>query len=466
MKRNPIKMLGVLTLLATLLLLLLPTEVAQANGITPIPHAFYGDLRTTAGGLAPVGVVVSAKVNRVIACEPLTTTVAGKYGDARPGEPKLIVGGFISGDPKLVFIGDIQDGTPIEFYVNDVLATPLAKFYSGEVTKLDLTYTPPAPPSSEPSTGGGDGGPPSTETLVVQLNIGGVQSSHAISSTGKLLETIEAVSQDSKLKLILPENTIAQNKMGQPLTNLSVNSNQAPPPPPEDTTIVGLAYNLEPSGARFDPPIIISLKYDPSSIPQGVSEVDLKLAYYDEATGKWVVLESTVDTVSHALTARVSHFTTFAIVGSIRLQPSPPALPSSSVPPAFTAGSLSISPAAVGVGGTVTISLVVSNTGGSGSYIATLKVNGLVEAMSEISVAAGASQEVIFTTSKNAAGSYSVDVNGLIGSFNVVEKAAAPTPPPTQAKPSINWPLIGGVTAAIIILGLLTFFLIVRRRGY
>ncbi len=63
-----------------------------------------------------------------------------------------------------------------------------------------------------------------------------------------------------------------------------------------------------------------------------------------------------------------------------------------------------------------------------------------------------------------------MDVNGLTGSFEVEEKAAPPTlpilPSPTQAKPSVNWPLIGGVIAAIVILGLLTFFLVVRRRGY
>ncbi len=404
MKRNVFSRVGLLALAALLVLPSLSGGTVSANGILPIPHAFYGDLRTTAGGLSPVGVVVSAKVNGVIA-GTFTTTVEGRYGGPDPGDLKLIVQ------------GDFQDGTPIEFYVNGILATPSdpakAKFYSGsDPTKLDLTYTPPAStggggtPSPAPSGGGGGGPPPST-TLTVQLNIAGVQSSYAISSTGKLLETIEAVSQDSKLKLILSENTTAQDKTGQPLTSLSINANQTPPPPPEDTTIVGLAYNLEPSGAVFDPPIIISLKYDPSSLPQGIAEGDLKLAYYDEATSEWVVLESTVDTASHTLTARLSHFTTFAIVGSTRLQPLPPASPSSSAPPAFTASSLIISPAAVGVGGTVTISLVVSNTGGeSGSYTATLKVDGVVEGTAEVTVAAGASREVIFTTSKNVAGSY------------------------------------------------------------
>jgi len=54
------------------------------------------------------------------------------------------------------------------------------------------------------------------------------------------------------------------------------------------------------------------------------------------------------------------------------------------------------------------------------------------------------------------AGSYLVDVNGLSDSFTVKEEAA-----PT----SINWPVLSGVIAGVVIVGLL-ILLMVRRRAY
>jgi len=84
----------------------------------------------------------------------------------------------------------------------------------------------------------------------------------------------------------------------------------------------------------------------------------------------------------------------------------------------------------------------------------------------------GASETVSFTTSRDVAGSYSVDVNGLTGSFTV---KAPPELPPEEAPPEevspevkpINWPLVGGIiAAAVVIVGLLIFFLVRRRRAY
>ena len=137
---------------------------------------------------------------------------------------------------------------------------------------------------------------------------------------------------------------------------------------------------------------------------------------------------------------------------------------------AFTSSDLSISPGEVQIGETVNISAQVTNTGNCpGSYTVTLKINDAVEATEDIIVNAGASEEVTFTTAKDVAGSYSVDVNGLSGSFIVKEEVVPPPPPPEEkpplVKPPINWFLIGGIIAGVVIVGLLIFFL-ARRRAY
>ncbi|MDP2917566.1 MAG: CARDB domain-containing protein [Dehalococcoidia bacterium] len=78
-------------------------------------------------------------------------------------------------------------------------------------------------------------------------------------------------------------------------------------------------------------------------------------------------------------------------------------------PAAFTLSSLSISPAKVMVSETVDISIVITNSGGqSSSYEVTLRINGQVEEIKDITLLAGSSEQVSFTVVRDAAGSYSV----------------------------------------------------------
>ncbi len=81
-----------------------------------------------------------------------------------------------------------------------------------------------------------------------------------------------------------------------------------PPSPPANSNVIGLTYDFGPEGATFSLPITITIKYDPASIPAGVNEKDLVIAYYNNATGKWIELPCTVNTETNTITASVSHF--------------------------------------------------------------------------------------------------------------------------------------------------------------
>ena len=76
-----------------------------------------------------------------------------------------------------------------------------------------------------------------------------------------------------------------------------------------------------------------------------------------------------------------------------------------------------------------------------------------------VTIAPGESQDVSFSVTREEAGSYTVAVDGLSGSFNVV----------ALVKPSgINWAMIGGIIGGVIgmiLVGLGVFFWM-RRREY
>jgi len=315
--------------------------------------------------------------------------------------------------------------------------------------------------------GAGGGQTPIPTAEEVKTDLFGTEAISYTSSSGEILETIEATSEDGTLTLTIPEGTIVLDKDDNPVINLEADVDTSPPLPPKDASIIGLAYDFGPDGTTFTPPITLTRSYDPDDIPEGVAEEALVLAWYDEVAGEWVELDCVVDTGNNTITASIEHFTTFAIIGAVIPSVTPPV--SAPAPAVFAPSSLSISPVEVNIGETVTISLSVTNTGGkSGSYKVTLKINGVVEATKQVTVDAGLSEEVTFTISKDIAGTYSVDVNGLTDSFTVKEEEAAvipapSTPPtPTPAK-EINWPVLWGVIGGVVAMGLLIFFLARRR---
>jgi len=283
---------------------------------------------------------------------------------------------------------------------------------------------------------------------------------------GVFTDEVTIKSADGKCWITISEGTTGLTEDGDPLGEISIVKVEEPPPLPEDfpATIIGLAYDIRPDGATFDSPVTLIFTYDPNDLPEGVDEGDLVIAYYDEDAGEWVKLDTTVDPVTHTITAVVNSFTIFAVIAPTPAAP----LPALALEPAtFTSSSLSISPLEVDTGETVTISVLMANTGEeAGSYTVILKINGVVEETKEITLAGDASKAVAFTTSRDKAGNYSVDVDGLAGSFTAKEVALPPAPPtaPPEVK-AMNWWLINGIIAGVIIIGVFAWWVATHRRA-
>ena len=363
------------------------------------------------------------------------------------------------------------------------------------VTATSLLFTLPAAPSyaqggyDEPAAGGGGGSdvPPS------YTYIGGKTDHLGVFNVDVTVQT-----SDELCLLTIEEGTKALSRLGNPLVSILMVNSRTPAAPPSDAEIIGLVYGMRPSGTTFDPPITMTFTYDPADVPAGVDEANMVLAYWDSTSGEWVVLEgSVVDPATSTISAPVSHFTDFTVI-------------SYTSPAAFAASDLTVTPAEVNVGESVAISATVTNTGDlEGSYEAILTINGVVVATEEVTLAGKASQEVAFTTAQSVVGSYQVAIGDVSGTF-VVKAVPAPTPtptvtptitpaPPTTPVPTItppappttpvptatptitptttppsapvaplNWWLIGGIiAAAVIVIALVAWLIIVRRsRGH
>jgi hypothetical protein len=92
----------------------------------------------------------------------------------------------------------------------------------------------------------------------------------------------------------------------------------------------------------------------------------------------------------------------------------------------FLVSGLHVSPATVTSGQVVTIVVTVENVGSDpGMYTLTLRIDGTAEQTEKLSLTPGQSRAVQWTASRAQEKTYSVDVNGLTGSFTV----STPSPP-------------------------------------
>ena len=303
---------------------------------------------------------------------------------------------------------------------------------------------------SIPSTGGGL--PPTTTQTPSEP--GGTAISDAVNSVGVFTRSVPVRSEDDNAQLIISQGTTGLTKEGAPISDITVAEVEVAevPVPPTSSSIVGSVYDFGPDEATFDPPINLTLTYSPSSLPQGVDEENLLIAFRDAGTGEWFNLTSTVDAQKNEVNALVSHFTDFTIL----------AYTATAQSAIFTVSDLAVSPSEVSSGEEVTIRAVVSNSGGlAGSYQVTLKIDGEVETTQTVDIAANGSEEVTFIVSRDVAGSYTVDVGGLTDRFTV-EATPAPSESQTQSGP-MNWPVLWGVVGGVVVLVLILCGLFVLR---
>jgi hypothetical protein len=301
------------------------------------------------------------------------------------------------------------------------------------------------------SGGGGYGSGPASGS-------GSMSLTPYLDGQGKTIADLTLTSTDGLVTMGIHWGTQMLDAQGTPLESIEINILSTPPPPP-GYALVGHAYDCLPAGATFQPDILLTFHYRSADIPGGVSEQDLVLAYWDG--GKWVNLPTTVNAANNTAAVRVEHFTAFAILAY-------------TAAPTFGSSGLSITPPEVDVGEEVNISLLVTNTGGyAGGYEVTLEVDSVAVATKAVALDAGASERVTFNTAKDAAGTYTVSVGGLSGTFEVKQAASPPeaTPPPAseppletappaggEAQPLSTW-LIVGIIAAVVVVVLVAVML-------
>jgi hypothetical protein len=317
--------------------------------------------------------------------------------------------------------------------------------------------TPPSPP---PPGGGGGGGP---ETCYLRIDmLGELYIVEVKCCKNSANEYCLAFDPDEMHFLEIKEGTeiICGDCEGcrcYPRVLVMSLAEEAPPAP-DGMAIVGLVYDFTgykdttrliecDEATFFDPPITVLLSYDPETLPGGAFEP--VIAFYDAEQGLWVELPPDTGRVAEVgkITGLANRFASpFAVLVNIPAPPPPPPPAPVPAPAHFVVSSLNIAPPEIKVGENVAITVNVVNDGGQeGAYLVELKINGETVDSKEVTLGAGQSEQVSFTVSGTEPGQYEVVVSGLSGELTVLR--------------TINWWLIGGIIAALMLLGWLGWYL-------
>ena len=126
---------------------------------------------------------------------------------------------------------------------------------------------------------------------------------------------------DGLTTLSIPAGIRITDNAGNPLTILSANKITEPPAIPIENALV-CAYTFGPAGANFSSPITLTFKFNTTSLPAGVQANNLSVYYYDGA--QWSIVQpATIDTNSGTVSAAITHFSVYALMGKITASPVP-----------------------------------------------------------------------------------------------------------------------------------------------
>jgi hypothetical protein len=198
---------------------------------------------------------------------------------------------------------------------------------------------------------------PPPEVLAELINQGFASGKPmSVNLKGVVTEPMTLALENGKVSVQIDKGTVLKQADGQILKGISANPLPYVPAAPLGG-IFTPAYEFTPSGARFDPPLTVTLKYDPALLPQGMTEKDLRVGYYNGAN--WEVLDSTVDTTAKTVTTRISHFSVYALTGNAAQATAPTAATTVTTPATGAATSIP-TPAATVASATTAVPLTSS----------------------------------------------------------------------------------------------------------
>ena len=134
-----------------------------------------------------------------------------------------------------------------------------------------------------------------------------------IDGSGVSQSAVQLRSKDMSMSLDIPEGTKLLDADGGALTNITAAKLESVTAPPSERAVI-VAYDFGPDGAKFEPPLTLTLNFGEASLPSKVDLNSLQLVSWDGSS--WVEIFGQVDLAAKTITAQISHFSQYALICS------------------------------------------------------------------------------------------------------------------------------------------------------
>ena len=179
-------------------------------------------------------------------------------------------------------------------------------------------------------------------------------------------------------------------------------------PAPSDGAVIR-AFDVSPAGAVFMPPLTLSVSY-PEGFKPGAGDY---LAWWNG--GRWVELPSVVNTADAAVTAKVRHFTRFAIIDRYG-EVAAPTLPQTEL----GVTELMVTPEGSGSPHLVIVSVLVKNPETFNAVgTVTLTLNEKLLMSQDVALPGQGERKLVFTVAPDGPGRHRISVNQVGETFVV-----------------------------------------------
>lgn len=149
------------------------------------------------------------------------------------------------------------------------------------------------------------------------------QGSPPTSNEAKVLMETRISAADERGRLILPKDVTASDADGKRIREIAISPIASNKTPEESSGIFrfsGYAYECTPSGAIFDPSIIITFTLTEDAW-NSLSGGEFVIRWWDEDADEWVSLPTKTDPETLTVSAEVHHFTIFALFVKAGIEP-------------------------------------------------------------------------------------------------------------------------------------------------
>ncbi len=158
--------------------------------------------------------------------------------------------------------------------------------------------------------------PPASSTSTQEITISlpnNVSGMVLVTDQGKVLKNAQITSSDGFISLFIDQGTALLDKDSRPLLNIEATIDTAIPIPPENAQIIGNVVDIQPQDVMIDPSIKITLKYDPSILPEGADENDLSIYNYNGNSWEKTRYRN-IDAEANQVTTIVDRFGKYSIL--------------------------------------------------------------------------------------------------------------------------------------------------------